>query len=289
MPNATTQTGHFPALRALPLGGSLTATFRSGMSSLSDLRGAMEANADVGVVAGNLTAVQKYLAIPHYLDQGGKVFVDSGAFGAFQSGECMDWSKVLNVYECIAEGTDAPENLWVVSPDKIGDQDQTLVLVAEWKARILGLIDLGCHVIVPIQCGVLPGQAMIDAVASILGTHAWVAGIPSNKEAMSVAECATLDHAAFHILGRVQVDQAQFDRVSALRACNPDALITADANWMRSRLTTILAMTSDECDARRGRELTPIEEIDHPRAFAIARAIRDDQEWGVLNICAEAL
>lgn len=267
---------------------SFVATFRSGMSSLSDLRGAMEACAAVGVVAGNLTLPQKYVAIPHYLNQGGKVFVDSGAFGSFQTGEPMDWERVLGAYECIAEGADKTGNLWVVSPDKIGDQAQTLALLAQWKTRVVGLIELGCHVIVPIQCGDLPGQAMIDAVADVLGTRSWVAGIPSNKEAMSVQECATLDHSAFHILGRVQADQEQFDRVTALRKCNPDAVLTADANWMRSRLKKICELTEFECVNRRGRKLTRIEEIDHPRAFAIARAIREDQEWGSLNAMYQA-
>ena len=49
--------------------------FRSGMSSKSDLRGAIEAGVPVGIVAGLLTTSAMVLVIPRYLDRGGKVFV----------------------------------------------------------------------------------------------------------------------------------------------------------------------------------------------------------------------
>ena len=55
------------------------------MSSRSDLRGAIDARTPVGVVAGHLTLRQKLMTVPYYLNSGGKVFVDSGAFGAYQA------------------------------------------------------------------------------------------------------------------------------------------------------------------------------------------------------------
>ena len=43
--------------------------FRSGMSSKSDLRGAIEAGVPVGVVAGLLTTSAMVMVIPRYLDR----------------------------------------------------------------------------------------------------------------------------------------------------------------------------------------------------------------------------
>jgi hypothetical protein len=250
------------------------------MTNQSDLRGAIDAGVPVGVVACSLTLGQKLLAIPKYLNKGGKVFVDSGAFGAYQKKTSMDWSKVLGVYEAICMSSDKRENLWVVSPDKIGDQDETLVLLGQWKTRIVELIKDGCNVIVPLQCGKLSGIEMISRVTSILGCSQWVAGIPSNKEAMSIEECATLNHWAFHILGRVQQDEEQVKRIESLRKNNPDALLTADANWLRSRLKLVSQCTDQEKVRRSLGYMTHKETIDHPRCAGVSAAIAADLLWG---------
>ena len=215
---------------------------------------------------------------------GGKVFVDSGAFGAYQAKTEMDWGNVLDVYDCLVDMTQAPGNLWVVSPDQVGNQEATLQLLQKYRQRVLELVASGCNVIVPIQCGSLPGQQMIEAVATILGTHRWIAGIPSNKEAMTVQECRTLNHHAFHILGRVQQDQAQTDRMAALRCQNPHAVLTADANWLRSRMGSVCTLTEQESHRRRTAKTASFSDmLDHPRSRAVARAIQADRTWGLAS------
>lgn len=250
--------------------------FRSGMSSKSDLRGAIEAGVPVGVEAGHLSLAQYLLVLPRYLDQGGKAFIDSGAFGAFQNGESMNWPRIFSVYDTVASMTDHHNNLTVVAPDKVGDQTETLRLLALWRERIVKLINLGCHVIVPIQCGELPGQKMIEAVAEILGTSSWAAGVPSNKAAMSVEECATLCHGDFHILGRVDLDDEQAQRIAALRTHNPGAAITADANFLRSRIGKLSSMTS----MARSYHTANKSGFDHPRVKAVAQLLRAEAGWG---------
>jgi hypothetical protein len=249
------------------------------MSSKSDLRGAIEAGVPVGVVAGKLTSAAMFLTIPRYLDRGGKCFCDSGAFSSFLSGEPMHWADILQRYDSLALMTETPRNLYVVAPDKVGDQDETLRLLAAWAVRVRRLIAQGCKVIVPIQCGRLSGQALIDMVAGILQTRQFIVGIPSNRAAMPIDECRKLRHSAFHILGRVQADVEQRARIQSLRRGNPAAAVTADANWMRSQLGTICDLTEAErADRRQGKARFT---LDHPRTAAVTKALLADPLWGV--------
>mgnify|MGYP003381520444 CR=1 FL=1 len=57
-------------------------------------------------------------------------FCDSGAFSSFLTGEPMDWADVLQRYDSLALMTETPGNLYVVAPDKVGDQGETLRLLA---------------------------------------------------------------------------------------------------------------------------------------------------------------
>lgn len=259
---------------------NVSISFRSGMTNKSDLAGAIAAGSPVGVVACSLTAVQRFLALPKYADQGGKIFIDSGAFSEFQTGVGLDWSKVLDAYDSVVSGTKNPHNIWVVSPDKIGDQEESLCRLSTWRSQVVDLIDAGCNVIVPIQCGEIQGQAMILRVTAILGRSNWVAGIPSNKKAMSALECSTLSHRAFHILGRVQKDGDQLERLAALCFLNPSCVITADANWLRSHLEVIQDYTASEEAFRAGNVPTFLSSIDHPRVRAVSRAICSETKWG---------
>lgn len=257
----------------------LDTVFRSGISSKSDLRGAIEAGVPVGVVAGKLSSAAIFLTIPRYLDRGGMCFCDSGAFSSFLTGEPMDWADVLQRYDSLALMTETPGNLYVVAPDKVGDQGETLRLLAAWADRLRNLITQGCKVIIPIQCGRLSGQALIDMVAGVLQTRQFIVGIPSNRAAMPVDECRMLRHSAFHILGRVQVNGEQRARIESLRQGNPEAAITADANWLRSQLGTICDLTEAErADRHRGGARFT---LDHPRAAAVTTALLADPLWGV--------
>lgn len=252
----------------------LNLRFRSGMSSKSDLRGAIDAMVPVGVVADKLTFSAKLLCLPRYLSSGGAVFIDSGAFSELKTGNEPDWNDILDTYEMVADLAEHVSSLFVVAPDKIGDQQATLKRLETHRERVAALILSGCKVIVPLQRGELSASEMLSSVANILGTRNFVAGIPSNMEALPIAECEDLLHHTFHILGRVQMDANQVDRIAALKKGCPDASITADANWLRSRLALVLsgtaALRSNRCAGNNERH------FDHPRAAAVAHAIQSD-------------
>lgn len=252
----------------------LSIRFRSGMSSKSDMRGAIDAMVPVGVVANKLTFSAMALSLPRYLDQGGAVFIDSGAFSELRSGIEPDWGRILGVYETVAEMAEDVSRLYIVAPDKVGDQRATLARLIAYRDRVVALITLGCKAIVPLQRGALSASEMLSSVANILGTRNFVAGIPSNLEALPILECEDLMHSAFHILGRVQMDPNQVERINALLKGCTDASITADANWLRSRL----ALVQSETNVVRTRRSAGANDmsLDHPRAAAVSQAIRSD-------------
>lgn len=224
--------------------------FCSGMSSKSDLHGAMDASIPVGVVAGELTTCQTLLSLPRYMDKGGYVFVDSGAFTAFKSGETIDWEDVLHKYEMLADLTTATKRLYVVAPDVVGSQEGTLALINQYKNRINQLVEYGVKVICPLQHGEMPANNMLNAIKGLLGHEYFVAGIPSNRAALPVNECGSLKHHTFHILGRVKINKEQETRIRLLRENNPVASITADANWLRGQLDKVRSATNHEHSRR---------------------------------------
>ncbi|MEB0222062.1 hypothetical protein [Pseudomonas sp. AB12(2023)] len=135
--------------------------FHSGMSARSDLRAAVDEGVAVGVVATLLDAVKTILVLPRHLDAGGSVFIDSGAFSAFQKGETVEWAKVCRVYESVLNMTDRPGGLSIVAPDVIGDQRGTLALWDLYAKRVIQWISAGARVIVPLQRGSLTAGVRI--------------------------------------------------------------------------------------------------------------------------------
>lgn len=218
---------------------SWQASFHSGMSATSDLRAAVDEGVPVGVVATLLDTLKMIRVLPRHLDAGGAVFIDSGAFTAFQKGDSVNWSKVFSAYETVLGHTDRPDGLSIVAPDVIGDQTETLALWEVHANRVGAWIARGARVVVPLQRGKLSAGTMLAHAIRIFQTDRFCAGIPSNLAAMTAEDCSTLHHHDFHVLGRVILTPELTVKMQALLANNPDAKYTADANWMRSRIQKI--------------------------------------------------
>lgn len=225
--------------------------YHSGMSASSDLRAAIECGVAVGVVASLLTISQLIRALPRHLDQGGFVFIDSGAFAAFQKREEVNWKKVIFAYEAVLDATNQPGHLNIVAPDVIGDQELTIELWYRFAARVRHWIDAGARVIVPLQKGARTAGQMLAIATEIFGTNQFAAGIPSNLEAMTAVDCLTLRHSDFHVLGRVALTDELREKVSALLKANPNAHLTSDANWLRSRVSRLASVPTFRCDYER--------------------------------------
>ena len=219
--------------------------FHSGMSSSADLRAATDLGLPVGVVATLLTTRQIFLTLPKHLNAGGKLFVDSGAFSAFQKRTTMDWEKVFQTYETLIDQTTQPGNLSIVAPDVVGDQVSTLELWAEYALRVKSWVEAGARVIVPLQVGRLSAGDLLEEAFKLFGTRKVCAGVPSNLAAMTANDVATIRHDDFHILGRVVLTVELAEKVLAILISNPDAQLTADANWLRARTARISSLARD--------------------------------------------
>jgi len=90
-----------------------------------------------------------------YLNKGGQVFIDSGAFTDFRAGRMTDFVGVFQTYERFSEGVDPGnlENLYVVAPDVIGNPGETELLQMDFIKESAALADKGAQIIVPVQTG----------------------------------------------------------------------------------------------------------------------------------------
>lgn len=172
---------------------------------------------------------------------GAKVFVDSGAFGEVkfspELGKMVDvrpisdedWRERLAAYHRIT--TALGSNTYLVAPDKVGDQDETLRRLERYAPEMRKLRDMGAHIIVPIQLGEMTGADFDRACSEVLGFSDYIRGIPSKKAAATIEEIAELsaslpEDARIHLLGlgpfgeRFQKVIAAIDRVPELVFCD---------------------------------------------------------------------
>lgn len=168
--------------------------FASGSNEPGYIRGLDEAGQAIGVAAPYVTRPSlselKRTSVP--------VFVDSGAFSEvdFKPGQGfvkvrdMDWDRVLGIYRDLAEALG--EQLYVVAPDRVGDQNITLARMRQYAPQMQELAGLGANIIVPVQRGHLSMRAMWDAELAALGFlpgDPWlIAGVPSKKDATPLPE-----------------------------------------------------------------------------------------------------
>ena len=217
-----------------------SAIYGSGASSYWDAHGTMEAGKPVGVVAVDLPETT-FRLLRQYAEQGGKVFVDSGAFGAFKKGVPVDFDQVLAIYDALLQGLTpaARRNFAVVMPDVIGEQVATMQLLMQYRDRILGFVAQGADVIISLQRGPRPVHDAAEDILVAIGTADVRFVIPSNAAALSDAELAKVRHHRFHILGKGTLDAKLRRRAYTLLEANPRADLTCDANFIRSRLDKV--------------------------------------------------
>lgn len=172
-----------------------------------------------------------------YASTGGAVFVDSGAFGVRQRGGSVDFDKVFRLYwTLVSRSGEGFRNLSLVMPDVIGDQSRTLELLAEYKADIDELIQLGVRAIVPAQSGDLTLSELYEEYSRMFGDRVCL-GIPCKMDATPKEEVLSFFRISLprsvHLLGLGITDQnAPF--LEQLLEAAPDCYLTVDSTWHRS-------------------------------------------------------
>ena len=173
-----------------------TAYFASGSNQPEQIRAMGKAGVDIGVAAHQVSKnAEAELAALAGSDV--VVFVDSGAFSEVKFGPegrtvvqpmtAERWDAVLGLYERLSAPLGA--QLFVVAPDAVGDQDESLRRLETYKDRILALAAKGVNILVPVQKGSVSQAEFAELVDTILGTE-WIPAMPCAKAATTAAELA---------------------------------------------------------------------------------------------------
>lgn len=179
--------------------------FGSGASALFDFLGYCLVNHPVGVTATEM-GTKVLDKIVTYLDRGGRVFVDSGAFGAHNAGRVIDFEQeVFPHYDYLVERTTRPAGLMLVMPDVVGDQRATLQLQRTHLPRIIGWIESGVEAVFPVQNPDSDPVGVYREIRALIGDRPHTVGVPSNKHAWSASQvvsfAAAVKPARMHLLG----------------------------------------------------------------------------------------
>lgn len=188
------------------------AYFLSGSNRPAEIRGLAVAGADVGVAADQLSRS----AIDELARLAGSevlVFLDSGAFsevamidGSFEIVKPITaaaWQRRLAI--ALELGRALGEQLVVVAPDRVGDQDATLARLAKYRDQVQAIAATGARILVAVQRGERSQAAFADQIDQVLAGIAWLPAMPCKKAATSPAELAEFlaarrpDH--IHLLG----------------------------------------------------------------------------------------
>lgn len=196
-----------PTLPVIP-----TAVFASGSNRPGEIRGFASVGHDIGVAIPELNRE----AIDELKNLAGtdvQIFVDSGAFSEVRFGangreivkpiNDAEWVRRLAIYVELAQALG--DQVWIVAPDAVGDQHETIVRLDRYSHTVKVIADLGARVLVPMQSGDLDYAEFSRAVDLALGFTSWVPSVPCKKAAASPADVAELvaarkfDHV--HLLG----------------------------------------------------------------------------------------
>jgi hypothetical protein len=218
--------------------------FASGSNSPSEIRGFAAIGHPVGVSAAHLSPAGEQ-ALHELAGRGIAVFVDSGAFSevVFKADgppvvvrpmTDATWASVMGLYRRLAASLGSA--LYVVAPDRIGDQGESLRRLRRWRSTLVELRQLGANIIVPIQRGDEPQARFDERVEGALGFDDYIRGIPSKKKATSLAELKAFVEARrparVHLLG-MGLTNRQFEAF-ATAARRYGAALTCDSNLLKA-------------------------------------------------------
>lgn len=177
--------------------------FASGSNHAGEIRGLNNSQVNIGVCApkiGKSSEAELIELASSGLGSIGmlRIFIDSGAFSevSFESGRPQvvkpitdaKWKKVLDLYFRL--GTHLRRQLFVVAPDQVAFQAETLARIERYAPQLRELIAMDVNVIIPLQKGELSMPEFAIKVVDILGTFDLIWGIPSKKDATKLTEVA---------------------------------------------------------------------------------------------------
>lgn len=197
--------------------------FQSGANRVAEIRALVATGNNVGV-AVNEVSENGLAELASLAGLVVNVFVDSGAFGevSFTPAptiskpiDAAEWEKRLAKYDRLAVAL--RDQVYLVAPDCVAHQAETLTRLHTYGRRILGWLAAGANVIVPVQKGELSMADFTESVvwdlveqnddltyrASLRSNLIW--GVPMKKDATSLDELRTFVRTVrpsrIHLLG----------------------------------------------------------------------------------------
>lgn len=220
--------------------------FASGSNRVADIRGFSAIGRAIGVAFPELTH-EAEMELTGLANTGVPVFVDSGAFSEIEFGPAgpvvvkpiteAGWTRILALYRRLA--TALGSSVYVVAPDRIGDQEHTLALLTRWADDLREIAALGANVLVPIQKGTRTQAEFHRAVEAVLGFD-FTPAIPSKKNATTVAELTAYVEAIhprrIHLLGMGETGQKAAQALAAIAKHAPGCVVTMDSNLIMANV-----------------------------------------------------
>ena len=220
--------------------------FASGSNRSSDIRGFASVGHPIGVAVPELSpkAIEELEATAGSIP----VFVDSGAFSEVRFGangpEVVKpitdaaWETIIRLYFRLGHALGS--SLFVVAPDCVGFQGETLRRLANHAAALRGLRAMGVNVLVPIQKGAM-SQADFDAeVTAVLGFSDYVRALPCKKGATTLEELAafvaTVKPARLHLLGMGLKNTNMARALELVAELSPETELSCDSNWITANV-----------------------------------------------------
>lgn len=217
--------------------------FASGSNHRGEIMGFAELGQSYGIAANQCWAGCEEAIIEAY-QRGHRVpvFVDSGAFGEVDRNLQVirpmtpeDWGKVLGLYERL--GRVLGSSLYVVAPDRVGDQEKTLERLERYAPELRGLQELGVNVIVPLQHGAMTSAEMARRVDRLLGRGQYIAGfaatdkIPTGVLLTGIRELLSQrdDFQGLHLLGLGERSRRKAEVLGVIEQLAPGLPIYMDS------------------------------------------------------------
>lgn len=223
--------------------------FASGSNAPGEIRGFAELRHPLGVAAPECGgACERELLT--LAGTGLPVFVDSGAFSEVEFGDGPPrvvrpitpeaWKRVLALYSRLAAGLGS--QVYIVAPDQVGNQRETLHRLAVWKGALHQLQAQGAQIIVPIQRGEWPMATFDQQIQGLLGLDPldYIVGIPSKKDATPIAELraflAERRPYRLHLLGLGPQSDRWGEVWAAITELVPGADVSCDSVLIRAHV-----------------------------------------------------
>jgi hypothetical protein len=271
--------------------------FVSGASAPADIRGLARWSVPLGISLSEMSRNAVAVLCEHWRMPLLRIFVDSGAFSEMdRAGAAVapiddaTWTKRVRVMHELAAVFGPPSplgdygpRLYVVAPDRVADQRETLRRLALHREAMAACRALGARVVVPIQRGEMTASAFDVACGEALGFDDYVRGIPGNKAAMPYRELEaflrTRRPCAVHLLGVGRRGRTFEPLTTLVRRVLGDVPVSCDSNALAAivgrtngpgggarRLTEM----QDACSEPGGIErIFPAEMRASPRAMAV--------------------